>query len=104
LHSNQAEKILLSFPVVRKVKLSDSAADFFELLQKVEHLYKPLWYKEILIWLTLVGFFCIGLYSDNRFLSIMGFALSQVITGWSAHSAAHSRDPGVVFLGSVRIN
>lgn len=31
----------------------------------------------------------------------MSFALCQVITGWAAHSAAHSRNPIVLSLGAV---
>ncbi len=101
LHSKQAEKILESFPVVGHTRQSSASVDYMELLRKVEHLYQPIWIMELGIWFMLALMLYVAHTSDIFFVSVIMFAVQQIITGWQSHSDAHSRHPTVTLLGTV---
>jgi hypothetical protein len=42
-------------------------------------------------------------YTSNFVLSVLFFALQQIIVGWQSHSEAHSRHPTIIRLGAVHI-
>ena len=85
--------MLLSFPIVRKVSETANSQDYMKLEQKVKHLYQPLWYMEVLIWIGLASLLAVAVSTDNAIISILTFGLCQLITGWEAHSTAHNRHP-----------
>ena len=100
MHSKQAEKILESFPVVGRTKQSDASVDYMELLRKVEHLYQPLWSMELGIWFMLALMLYVAHTSEIFVVSALVFGVQQIITGWQAHSNAHSRNPTATLLGT----
>lgn len=95
--------MLQSFPVVRKVEQSAASQDYLKLEEQIEHLYQPLWYKEIAIY-TFLALILIWAHSTSYFLlSATLFAVHQIITGWESHSAAHSRNKNLMIIGTVLI-
>ena len=71
-----------------------------ELLRKVEHLYQPLWSMELGIWFMLALMLYVAHTSEIFVVSALVFGVQQIITGWQAHSNAHSRNPTATLLGT----
>jgi len=86
--------------VVGHVKQSPASADYFELESKVQHLYQPLFHYELLIWFALAVMLFMAHYIESFLLSVVLFAVQQIVTGWQSHSEAHSRNPTVILLGT----
>lgn len=70
------------------------------MLKKVEHLFQPTYYKDALLLAFVSSLFFYGVFGGITIVRIIAFALAQVITGWIAHSMAHSRVPTLNTLGS----
>ena len=101
LHSEKAEKILKSFPVVSKVGESTPSKEYFELLSKVEHLFQPTLWKDVSLVALVGGLFLLACFTKAWYIAIPAFTLSQVITGWVAHSMVHSRVPRIYNAGRI---
>lgn len=101
LHSEDAQKILLSFKQVGKPGISKDSKKYFRILEKVKYLYKPNWFKECAFILFVTIVFLVACYTKYPALSILCFAISQVVSGWLAHSMNHSRNQTLHKTGNI---
>lgn len=72
-----------------------------EIYKKVEPFHQPLWSIEVLLFLLVASMWVIGLITEYNSLSIVCFALAQVLVGWMGHSGAHSRNKTLNIFGRV---
>lgn len=60
---------------------------------------EPLWSIEILLVLLVGSTWFIGCMTEYAILSVVCFALTQILIGWIGHSAAHNRNKTLNLLG-----
>lgn len=90
-----------SFPIVAYHDQTKEASQYYDILRKVEHLYKVRWEVEIIFMIFLAATFVTGCFTRIAVLSILCHAFAQVVTGWMGHSMAHSRDKTLNQVGRV---
>jgi len=100
LHSDQAEKVLKSFPIVSQGPDSADSKQYMAIYDKVQPFFKPRWEIEALLMILVGGTFVMSCFTSIGVLSILGFAFSQAVIGWMGHSMAHNRDPTLRKVGS----
>jgi len=87
LHSKKALKVLESFKIIRQdYKETQTSQRYFELREKVIHLYKPNWIKEALLILGTLWGLIYGSLCTNWWLAIFILCVTQIIAGWEGHS------------------
>ena len=101
LHSEQAEKVLKSFPVVSKAQPSKNSIEYDKMYEKVHHLFEPLWDCEAALSITLFCTMMIACTTQSAIVSILLFAFTQVVSGWVGHSMAHNRHPWFMKYGRI---
>ena len=101
LHSEEAEKILKSFPVVSTSKPSADSQLYFNILEKVKHLYAVRWDLEVLLMVFLASTFLTACFTRIGIVSIVLFGFTQIVVGWMGHSMSHSRDKTLNQVGRI---
>jgi hypothetical protein len=92
LHSDAAQKVLKSLPIVSIGNPSKSSEQYMELYKKLEKYFEPIWSIEILLFLLCTLTWLIGCTTEHVWLSIVSFVFVQILIGWVSHSGCHSRD------------
>lgn len=90
-----------SLPIVSTVEESTPSKEYFELLEKLKHLFEPTYWKDAVLITFVTSLFLYGCFGSNWILCILAFGISQIITGWVAHSMHHSRHPTVRSIGLI---
>lgn len=91
----------MSLPQVGKSEITQDCQKWFNMLARVQDLYQPNWFKEAFFISLVGGIFLLACLTNNPFISVLGFAFAQAVSGWLAHSMNHSRHPTLHFLGNI---
>lgn len=93
--------MLKSFRVINVEAPTKHSEEYMEIYKKMENFHSPLWSIEILLFLLLASTWLLGCTSAYPVVSVLAFAFTQILVGWVGHSAAHSRNKKVNFLGTL---